>query len=468
MGLHPAEQSNRDRALLSGWGQYPRVKARVLKPADPEEAESLLASYSGLIARGLGRSYGDASLAPVVLDTTRLSRLLEFDPLSGILTAEAGLSLDALLRWSVPRGWFLPVVPGTKFVTLGGAVASDIHGKNHHVDGSFSRHVEELDLLTSPGKWVRCSRQENPRLFEATAGGMGLTGLIGRVRLRLRKIETAFIKKTTYRASDLEAILNLFEAHASDTYSVAWIDCLARGRHLGRSLLFTGEHALWEELPAPLRRQALQPHKNPRLRVPIYFPSATLNPWTVRWFNTFYYHLADKHLRTRFVHYDPFFFPLDSVMDWNRIYGRQGFLQYQFVIPESHGRPVLSKILERISASGLGSFLAVLKLFGHEENSFLGFPFRGYTLALDFPRTPRLEKLLTALDELVIGAGGRIYLTKDARLKNSDFQIQYPQAEAFKSLKKNWDPENRWVSCMSARLGLAGPPELCVPCLQAS
>lgn len=450
---------------LSGWGLYPRSQCRVVRPSDPEEIPQLLQQYETLIPRGLGRSYGDASLAPTVLDTTALNRLLDFDPHTGLLYAEAGLSLDVLLRWAVPRGWFLPVVPGTKFITLGGAMASDIHGKNHHVAGTFSHHVEEMEILTSGARLRVCSPHKDSELFWATAGGMGLTGLIMRMKLRLRRIESAYIIRTTYRAPDLEAILRLFDEHQAATYSVAWIDGTARGKSLGRSLLFIGEHAEMERLPSGLKKKLLVPHTSPRFRIPFTFPSFVLNHFTVSLFNHIYYFLSDRSGQSRIMHYDPYFFPLDTVYGWNKIYGPRGFLQYQFVVPRK-ATEALKEILERISRSGAASFLAVLKLFGPYEGKYLHFPMPGYTLAMDFPNRPDVHVLLDELDHLVLKAGGRLYLTKDARMKANFLEGQYPMLKAFRDVKKQADPTGLWQSCLSARLALTSHTHASPPCSQ--
>ncbi|MCS6981719.1 MAG: FAD-binding oxidoreductase [Flavobacteriales bacterium] len=440
--------------MISGWGLYPKIKARVYRPSSPQELEYLLHREGSLVARGLGRSYGDAAIAPTVVDTTALNKFLEFDTSLGSLYVEAGASIDQILRWSVPRGWFLPVVPGTKYVTLGGAFASDIHGKNHHAQGSFSDQVEEVELFTSRGELIRCSRHEKPDLFWATAGGLGLTGIILRIRLRLKPIETAYIWKRILKAPNLPAILRLFDEYQQSTYSVAWIDCLARGKNLGRSVLFLGEHLGLNQLPSHLRTQPLLVHSAPRIRIPYYFPDWTLNTLSIRTFNTLYYWFSGPENRPAVVHYDPFFFPLDKVYHWNRIYGRRGFLQYQCVVPKKDGEAILAEILGRISRSGMGSFLAVLKLFGPSDGRYLNFPMEGYTLALDFPRTSSVFFLLDELDELVDAVGGRVYLTKDARLHPKHIARQYPQWQDFVVLKNEVDPQQKWASLLSQRLQL--------------
>ncbi len=400
------------------------------------------------IPRGMGRSYGDSALAPVVLDMTPNDRLLSFDPGTGELVCEAGLTLDAIARLFLPRGWFLPVTPGTRFVTVGGAVASDVHGKNHHVDGSFSDHLSWLKLLLADGSVVTCSPETDRELFLATTGGMGLTGVVLEAALRLRPVESPWMVQRVRRLPDLDSVMAAFEASAEATYSVAWIDCLKRGSSLGRSVFITGEHA-GVEAAAGLG----VPREPKRKNVPFFLPGRALNPWSVRAFNALYYGRApeDSH---GLVPLDPFFYPLDTVAHWNRIYGRRGFVQYQFVIPRAGAHEGLAVILDAIAASGQGSFLAVLKLFGPGHGGYLSFPMEGWTLALDFPATPRVLCLLKRLDSMVMEQGGRLYLTKDARMGPAMLEAGYPQLAQFRAVKRRVDPDGRWASLQSRRLGL--------------
>jgi FAD/FMN-containing dehydrogenase len=429
---------------IHGWGRYPVAEARVLAPATAGRlAKALAGADQPLIARGLGRSYGDSALAPLVLDSTPRHLLLDFDQSSGVLRCEAGATLADLLAVLLPRGWFPPVTPGTKFVTVGGAVASDVHGKNHHVDGCFSAHVLALELMLADGSVLRCSRSEHPELFRATCGGMGLTGVIVAVTLQMRRVASAYIDQTTLRAGSLAEVLELFERHRAATYSVAWIDCLARGAGLGRSLLMLGEHAGEGGLaPLPGRSRTL----------PLDLPPQLLNRYAIAAFNTLYYH-KPRSARQR-VHYEPYFYPLDGLLHWNRLYGKAGFVQYQFVIPRAAGAAPLAAILARIAAAGRGSFLAVLKTFGPANDNYLSFPIEGYTLALDFKLEAGLFAMLDELDAMLLAAGGRLYLAKDARMGAATFRQSYPQHIQFQQVRRQYGALGVFASCQSNRLGL--------------
>ncbi len=440
--------------MVTNWGNYPRIAADWLEYDQPEPMAAAVRDPRGLIARGLGRCYGDSALAPRILSTQRYNKFLAFDAATGHLTCQAGVALEDILAAFIPRGWFLPVTPGTKYVTVGGAIAADVHGKNHHKEGSFGDHVTALDLLQADGRVVTCTPTDNAELFETTRGGMGLTGVILRATLRLKRIATSYIREETIRAPDLAAIMDLFEDGADWTYSVAWIDCLATGRSMGRSIMMRGEHARPEELQlAHHKRQPLRVMPGPRLDVPFMFPGLALNPLTVRAFNTAYYHKHPAGAKVHITDYDTFFYPLDFVNNWNRIYGRRGFTQYQLVIPRAASRRGLPAILQRISQSGLGSFLAVLKLFG-PQNGLVSFPMEGYTLALDFPMSRRLLPCLDAFDRLVLEHGGRLYLAKDVRMSAAMFQQGYPNAAAFKERVRRGDPQGIFHSLQSRRIGV--------------
>jgi len=353
----------------------------------------------------------------------------------------------------LPRGWFLPVVPGTRYVTVGGAIASDIHGKNHHQTGSFSARVESIDLLLSSGERVVCSPSVNTDLFQATCGGMGLTGVILSAKFRLMRVETASILQKTFRAPNLDEIMKLFDHHREAIYSVAWIDCLARGKNLGRSILFTGEHARREHLDgAPMAESPFSFPMKRKWAVPFNLPPGTLNRITVSAFNAMYYRSHRSH-PARPVNLIPFFFPLDAIHHWNRIYGRRGFFQYQFVMPPGESYEGIKRVLELSARSGNASFLAVLKLFG-KQDSLMSFPMEGYTLAMDFPVTRANLKLAKELDKQVLKHGGRIYLTKDARMPREVFESSYPNRRQFSQILEKWDPERKFASFQSMRLGI--------------
>lgn len=440
--------------LLHGWGRCPLLRTQLTEPANTEEITAILSQSSELIPMGLGRSYGDSALAQCVLKTHKLDRFISFDPVQGILECEAGVSLEDILKVFVPQGWFPPVTPGTRFVTVGGMLASDIHGKNHHKVGSFSNHVVGFALLTAEGEELWVTPEEKPELFLATAGGVGLTGIILRVRFMLQPIHSSFIRQTTLKLTCLEDLLESFEATASSTYSVAWIDCLARGRSLGRSLLMLGEHAdpieLVDTVSDPL---SLQLHQ--KAAVPFDFPCWALNSWSIQAFNTAYYQRIRKTEMQEILPLTNFFYPLDTVHNWNRIYGKRGFYQYQCVLPiQPTGAASLKRLLEKIAEAKTGSFLAVLKLFGPEDPPYLAFAMEGYTLALDFPANSETENLLIRLDQIVEDAGGRLYLTKDARMPRSMLQSGYPHLDKFLKIKHQVDPENRFTSLQAQRLGL--------------
>jgi decaprenylphospho-beta-D-ribofuranose 2-oxidase len=430
---------------IHGWGRYPRCEAEVSYPLSATQCAEQLTHTDHLIARGLGRSYGDSSLAENVMVTRYLDRFLAFDDRTGLLTCASGVSLDDILRTFVPRGWFLPVTPGTRFVTVGGAIASDVHGKNHHVEGSFSDHVTGLELLLGNGDVVEISHTTEPDLFHATCGGMGLTGVILSATLRLKRIRSSEIIETTIKAPDLDVVLTAFEENARTTYSVAWIDCLARGKHLGRSLLMLGEHA--DDGPLNVQTRNLLP-------APFDMPSILLNHATVKTFNALYYGKVKHARHARRIPFEPFFYPLDALSDWNRLYGKPGFVQYQFVLPMASGTMGLRKILEHIAASGRGSFLAVLKVFGKGNDNLLSFPAEGYSLALDFKAEPAVFELLNELDKLVLNYGGRLYLTKDARMSETTFKSCYPRWQAFEEIRDRYHAIGKFASKQSRRLGL--------------
>lgn len=430
---------------LFGWGRYPRVQADVGFPQTVPDFSAAVMLGHPLIARGLGRSYGDSSLANHVLETRFYSRFQAFDEDSGLLTCDAGVSLAEILETFVPKGWFLPVTPGTRFVTVGGAIASDVHGKNHHVDGTFGQHVIEIRMVLGNGDELVVSPTQNADLFYATCGGMGLTGIITRATIVLKPIKSSQISETTIKAPDLEGVFNAFEENQEATYSVAWIDCMAKGKELGRSLLMLGEHAERGSLVAPEAKV---------LSVPFDMPAPLIKRATIQAFNTLYYNRIRQTQNTRTVHYEPFFYPLDKIANWNRLYGKPGFIQYQFVLPKEAGISGLSKILERIAASGRGSFLAVLKAFGKANNNLLSFPTEGYTLALDFKAEPAVFELLNELDKLVLNFGGRLYLTKDARMSEVTFKASYPNWQQFEEVRGRYHALGKFASRQSERLGL--------------
>lgn len=376
---------------------------------------------------GLGRSYGDVCLndGGTLLATTALGHLIAFDERNGLLRCESGVSFDEALRFLVPRNWFLPTTPGTKFVTVGGAIANDVHGKNHHRAGTFGCHVTQFELLRSNGERLLCSRDTNPGWFAATIGGMGLTGLITWTEFKVRPITSASIEMESIKFGHLDDFFAITQdSDATYEYTVSWQDCLARGASLGRGIFMRGNHA-----QSGARDLAL--HRAPRIGVPFDFPSFALNGLTVKAFNMLYYARLVRRVTRAVVHYNPFFYPLDSIHHWNRIYGARGFFQYQFVVPFEPGHRALREILRQIGDSGQGSFLAVLKTFGTVPSpGLLSFPSPGVTLALDFPnRGAETLQLFERLDRIVLEAGGRIYPAKDARMSAQTFRAGFPQWE---------------------------------------
>lgn len=439
---------------LSGWGRYPRHAADLVGAADMAGLGELAARYSGLVARGLGRAYGDAAIGERYTVSTRdLDRMRAFDPASGRLCVEAGVSLDDIITCLLPRGYFPPVVPGTRHVTVGGMIAADVHGKNQHRDGSFGEHVESLTLALADGRPVVCSPEQHPELFWATVGGMGLTGVILDATFRLRPVETGWIRQRTRVAENLsQAVTLLRRAGEQSTYSVAWIDVLARRQALGRSLIYLGEHAAPGELPPASTR--FPAARSGRLAVPFDLPGWTLNRASVSAFNALYFRRgARREGQTEIVPWDSYFFPLDGIADWNRIYGRRGFLQHQCVVPDEAAESALGEILERVSADGTGSFLAVLKRL-RQGRGLMSFPMDGFTLALDVPVGRRSLDLLEEIDRVVTGAGGRLYLAKDARQSRATFEAGYPNLGAFRELRQSCGAAGRLASKLSGRLGV--------------
>ncbi|MGY8676854.1 FAD-binding oxidoreductase [Bradyrhizobium sp. UFLA05-153] len=438
-------------ALISGWGRFPVVDTDLLTPRSFGAVGDAIAATSGGVARGNGRAYGDAGIGvSQTLAMTAFDRVRSFDPATGRIRLEAGVLLSDLIETFGPRGFLPYVVPGTRFVSVGGAIAADVHGKNHHCEGGFGRYVDSILLRTGAGETIEASREVNPDVFLATIGGMGLTGVILEATLRLRPVETGWIRERVISASDLHAAMRALDAGDSATYSVAWIDCVARGSDLGRSLIYLGEHASASELPDGA--ETFPRGQDPRLNVPIDLPSMTLNRYSVRAFNELYYRMGARRAGgSHLVSIFPYFFPLDGVGAWNRIYGRRGFLQHQCVIPHEGALGVLGDILDRVSRRGDASFLAVLKKLG-QGDGLMSFPMPGYTLALDFPASGNIMNFLDEIDRLVVAAGGRLYLAKDARQSRSTFEAGYPALQRFKEIRASLDPMAKIRSKLSQRL----------------
>lgn len=444
--------------LLRGWGRTAPARSTILRPTSDEEIRStvLTADGHGVIVRGLGRSYGDPAqnAGGAVIDGTVRSGLVDLDLHDGVARVLAGTSLDDLMRWLVPLGWFVPVTPGTRIVTVGGAIACDVHGKNHHKKGSWCNHVLSFRLLDGSGAVHDVNPTDDPDVFWATAGGMGLTGIIVDATVQLQPIGSSQLLVDSDRAPDLDAVMAMMiEGDGDYDYSVAWIDVMARGRHLGRSLLDRGRFATREEVlasgdPRPTDYSA---HMLPSL--PDVFPSGLVNRLTVKAFNELWFRKSPARRRDALMGIEKFFHPLDMVGDWNRVYGRRGFIQWQYVVPDESS-DFVRRSLERISAAGLPSFLSVLKRMGPGNPGHLSFPISGWTLAIDIPVAAGLDEVFDDLDREVVEAGGRLYLAKDSRMRPELLPLMYPRLDEWRDVRAGLDPDRRFRSDLGRRLGL--------------
>lgn len=436
---------------ITGWGRFPVVTAKVYEPVDFSSLQNVLTSKnpeSKIVPRGAGRSYGDSSLSQSVISSRFLDNFSELDEAKLTIRCGAGVTLDAILRVCVPRGWFLPVVPGTSLISVGGAIASDVHGKNHHIDGTFCEHVLAITLMLANGSLVNCSSGNNAELFHATCGGMGLTGVIVDATIQLRAVSGISIKRKSLIAENLKEIFELFENSSSHQYSVAWLDCLSTGSALGRSVLFVGDHCV------DSTKQPVISESRFRVNVPFSTPGILLNRYTMSLFNKSYFELNKRTAKTSTAGYNSFFFPLDNIGNWNLLYGSRGFLQYQFIVPDDGAYEAISAVLNKVAKSGKGSFLSVLKKMGPSNTNILSFPMPGYTLAMDFKYERYLFPLLEQLDDIVLAHGGRLYLAKDARMSEKVFKAGYPQWEKFTEIKHKFDPDCVFASQQSDRIGL--------------
>ena len=428
---------------LMSWGNYPVIKNKHLNFGHEEDLKTIINSVNELIPYGNGRSYGDSALNESIINVKPYNYFLNFDETEGILHVQSGVLLSEIINVFVPRGWFLKVIPGTKLITIGGAIASDIHGKNHHVGGCFSECLEMFNLMLPDGEIVACSKTENIELFRATCGGMGLTGVILDAKISLKKINSKYIDQTTIKTKNLKETFEAFEKYKDKPYSVAWIDCLAKKKNIGKCLLMVGDFSNDGDLSYGLKK---------KINIPFNFPSFALNTLSVKSFNWFFYTKVRKIISKQKVDIDSFFFPLDAIGNWNRIYGKNGFTQYQFILPKETSFIGLEEILTSISNSGKGSFLAVLKLYGSANENYLSFPMEGYSLALDFKIEKGLFELLDQLDEIVVKYKGRIYLTKDVRVSKAIFEQGYPSISKFRSLREKYKMNTKFNSLQSKRV----------------
>ena len=431
-------------STLSGWG-------RLAVPGEEIRSEDLeRATRGAVLTRGLARSYGDSSLPPPshprVVASPLADRLLSFDSQTGVLRAEAGYSIQSLLQLFLPRGWFTPVSPGTQFVTLGGMVAADVHGKNHHCDGSIGRHVRAIRMRTASGEIVECSRGHEPDLFRATIGGMGLTGHILEVELQLAAIPSPWILSERQQIGDIDEFLSALKDRAAHwPFTMGWIDCISRGRHMGRGFLQCGRWATAAEAPrtppAPLRR----------LSVPFVCPSWLTSQFVGRVFNEVVYRWNTSK-GAHILHPERFFYPLDAIRHWNRLYGRRGFTQHQSVLPDSAGREAVRQLLKLLTDRGAASFLCVIKDCGEQGEGLLSFPMRGTSIALDLPVRANTQSVIDQLNEFVVSVGGRVYLAKDAFTRADHYRAMEPRLDEWTAIRRRWDPAGRLRSAQSVRL----------------
>jgi decaprenylphospho-beta-D-ribofuranose 2-oxidase len=445
---------------LTGWGRISPSSAELACPASASAAAEVLArgtAARGVIPRGLGRSYNNAAQCDggVVISTARLNRIIDLDAATGLVTCEAGVSLEQLMVAGLPAGWFVPVSPGTRQVTVGGAIAADVHGKNHHVAGSFARHVRSFEILLPGGEARTVTGQSDPSLFWATAGGMGLTGLIVRATVQLKRVATSRVRVDTVRTADIDETMAVLAEHDRRYgYTVAWSDSLARGAGLGRSVITSGDFAEPADLSPADAQDPFAFRPGARLGVPPGFPPGLINRYTVALANEGYYRKAPPSRSGEIQAIGTFFHPLDGFRNWNRVYGPGGFRQYQYVLPFG-AEAAVRRSFELVSQARAPSFVTVLKRFGAGDEGLLSFPMAGWTLALDFPaRTPGLAGLLGSLDRLVVEAGGRVYLAKDSRVPPDVLAGMYPRLAEFRKLRAELDPAGILASDLSRRLGL--------------
>ena len=427
------------------WGMYPKVKNTIFKFDKKKTLRKIINEHDKLIPCGNGRSYGDSALNSNIVDVRSKNYFIDFNEETGLLHVQAGVLLSEILESFVPRGWFLKVTPGTKFITVGGAIASDIHGKNHHIEGCFSECIKEFKIMLADGEVVTCSKEVTPNLFKATCGGQGLTGIILDAKIYLKKINSQYINQTTIKTKNLKETFEAFEEYQDKPYSVAWIDCLAKGDKIGKCLLMAGNFRDDGKLDYKVKKQK---------SISFNFPSFVLNNWSVRVFNWLYYGKVKQKLSKQIVDIDTFFYPLDAIGHWNHIYGKNGFTQYQFILPKESSYEGLEEVLTAISKSGKGSFLAVLKLYGKANDNYLSFPMEGYSLALDFKIEKGLFDLLDKLDEIVVKCKGRIYLAKDVRVSKKTFEKGYPKIESFRQYRKENKMDSKFQSLQSKRVGI--------------
>lgn len=429
----------------NSWGMHPKINSKVFNFDDQITLKKIINDNNELIPFGNGRSYGDSALSTNIIDLRNNKEIIDFQEDTGILHVQSGVLLSEIIDVFIPKGWFLSVTPGTKYITVGGAIASDIHGKNHHIDGCFSEFIKEFKIMLADGSIEICSKDILPDLFKATCGGQGLTGIILDAKIYLRRIKSQYIDQVTIKTKNLKETFEAFEKYNNKPYSVAWIDCFAEGDNVGKSLIKFGDFKNDGNLNYKVKK---------RIYIPFNFPSLILNKWSVKVFNWLYFNKIRMSTSRQTVGIDAFFYPLDSIGRWNRIYGKKGFTQYQFILPKEYSYDGLNEILSVISKSGKGSFLAVLKLYGESNDNYLSFPMKGYSLALDFKIEKGLSNLLRKLDRIVIKYHGRIYLSKDVRITKDIFEKGYPKINVFRKFREENGMDKKFQSLQSKRVGI--------------
>lgn len=441
-----------NKRTLTGWGNYPQCDSLVASPSTLDELKTL-AKEKTIIARGNARSYGDSSISKhITIEMKNFNKIIDFNKDTGEITAEAGVILSELIFKYLPIGFFPYVTPGTKYVSVGGMIASNIHGKNHHIEGSMSNYVVWVDVIQNDGSIIRCSKTDNPELFNWTIGGMGLTGIIYRACFRFKKVKSSWITSKKVITKNLEDTIDAMENNINATYSVAWIDCISKGSSQGRSVVLLGEHSTEKDIDIS-KQNLFDVKETKKISIPFFLPSFFMSYYLLKIFNFFYYNFNKYSKRVSLQSWDKYFYPLDNLKDWNKLYGKNGFYQFQCVIPVQESKKALKEILSTINDSHLGSFLAVLKKFGCDSSS-ISFPMEGYTLALDFPRSKKVESLLDKLDKLVIKYNGRFYLTKDSRLSSSSFLMSDIRVEEFKKYRNQNKLKHHFESYQSDRLNI--------------
>lgn len=441
---------------ISNWGNYPVTEGQEFSPKSQIEITQIVKALPSCIARGNGRSYGDASLHENVISSLHLNKILGFDKNVGLVKCEAGVLLGDILKAIVPHGYFLPVVTGTKLVSLGGAIAADVHGKNHSGAGTIAKYITRFEILTADGKTRECSATKNKDLFWASFGAMGLTGYILNASISLIKIETAYIDQESIKTDNLADTIQLFKESREWDYQVAWLDTGQEGVKLGRSIFIRGRHASIEQLKSDRKKSSpLDLKKTRKLEIPERFPSRLMNSISLKAFNALYYHKQRAPHRSQISTYEDFFFPLDRLKEWNRLYGKNGFMQYQVVVPFAFSAIAIGEMFNKIQLSKQHCNLAILKSFGEEnEHSPLSFPMPGHAIAMDFKRNDKTQHLFNLLDEIAANYGGRSYLAKDARMNSTFFKQSYPRLSQLTTVLNRYNKSGKFRSLQSDRLGI--------------